>query len=173
MLCRQLPPCSEVVKDADILLAIIDGMDRSKYALPRWLNSRTPKGADKKNRPSLDLYACILHGRAVNIFITDENQTVGANFAAEIWARSVQKAWEACQHQNKPFPSHAILFGDNTSRELRNSCFSKLFCAITSGGRFTSASVKHLPVGHTHEDIGAGLTSCVCVCCPAMQSCGE
>ena len=156
---------TKVVKDADILLAIIDGMDRSKYALPRWFNNRTPKGADKKNRPSLDLYAVIMHGRSVNIYITDENQSVGANFAAEIWSRSVQKAWDACQQQNKPFPSHAILFGDNTSRELRNSCFSKLFCAITSAGRFTSASVKHLPVGHTHEDVGAGLiSSYVCVC---------
>ena len=102
----------------------------------------------------MDLYACILHGRAVNIFITDENQTVGANFAAEIWTRSVQKTWEKAQRDNKPFPSHAILFGDNTSRELRNNCFSKLFCAITNAGCFTSSSVKHLPVGHTHEDIG-------------------
>ena len=137
-------------------------MDRSKYSLPRWFNNRTPKGAEKKTRPSMDLYACILHGRAVNIFITDENQTVGANFAAEIWARSVQKAWEQAQRNNKPFPSHAILFGDNTSRELRNSCFSKLFCAITNAGCFTSSSVKHLPVGHTHEDIGVAPSYWLC-----------
>ena len=90
------------------MLGIVDGMDRAKYALPRWHNLRTPKGADKRQRPSLDVYAVILHGRSVNVFITDENQTTGANWAMEIWTRAVQKEWHKSQQT-------ASLFRDTAS----------------------------------------------------------
>ena len=129
-------------------------MDRSKFAVPRWRDGRCPKGAEKLERPSLELYTVILHGRSVNIFIGDETQTIGANWALEIWCRAVDKAWKAAQEASEPFPEHAILWGDNTSRELRNSCVQRFFSALTSSGVFTSCSLKHLPVGHTHEDIG-------------------
>ena len=137
------------------MLAIMDGMDRSKYCLPRWHHGRTPKGTEKLGRPALDVYAVLMHGRAVNIFLTDENQRVGASWAAEIFSRSTQCVWETCQQKGTPFPSHAILFGDNTPRELRNSTFNKFFSTLTAAGLFTSTSVKHLPVGHTHEDVGS------------------
>ena len=144
----------QAIQDGDILLGIVDGMDRSKYCLPRWHHSRTPKGVEKLSRPSLDVYAVLLHGRSVNIYLTDQVQRVGASWSAEIWARSIQRVWESCQKKSAPFPTHAVLFGDNTPKELRNSCFHKFFSCLTAAGLFASTSLKHLPVGHTHEDVG-------------------
>ena len=112
------------------------------------------KGPTRGNARLLMYYAVILHGRSVNIFITDENQTTGANWAMEIWTRAVEKEWNKAQRNGQAFPAHCILFGDNTSRELRNSCVSKVFSAMTAASVFTSCSLKHLPVGHTHEDVG-------------------
>ena len=130
-------------------------MDRSKFAVPRWRDGRAPKGAEKLQRPSVELYTVILHGRSVNIYLADESQTLGASWALEIWCRSVEKAWQAAIRKCEPFPSHCVLWGDNTSRELRNSCCHRFFSALTCAGIMKSCSLKHLPVGHTHEDIGS------------------
>ena len=146
----------KAVSDRDILVGVVDGMDRSKFAIPRWQDGRVPKGSETRPRPSLEVYAVLLHGRCVNVFITDECQTTGACWALEILCRSVQKAWEAAQRKGEPFPLHMVIWGDNTPKELRNSCTHRFFSAIASAGLMTTASLKHLPVGHTHVDVGHG-----------------
>ena len=47
----------------DVLVAILDGMDHSKYLLPRWSWGRTPKDAHGLERPHLQVHALLLHGR--------------------------------------------------------------------------------------------------------------
>ena len=135
-------------------------MDRSKFAVPRWHEGRPPKGVEKRPRPSLELYAVLMHGRSVCVYVTDECQTVGSNWALEIVSRSIQKAWEQAHRCGEPFPLHFVLWGDNTPKELRNSVVQRFFSAITSAGLMTTASLKHLPVGHSHIDVGGVLSGC-------------
>ncbi|CAL1152588.1 unnamed protein product [Cladocopium goreaui] len=46
----------------DILVCIIDSMDKSKFRLPRFAAGRTPKPLETKKRPELEFTACIMHG---------------------------------------------------------------------------------------------------------------
>ena len=143
--------CSE----RDIITGIIDGMDRSKFSIPRWQGGRAPKGAERLSRPSLEVYAVLLHGRSVNLFVTDECQRTGSAWALEILCRSMEWAWQAAQRRCEPFPLHMNIWADNTPKEMKNACAQRFCSALASSGIMTTASIKHLPVGHTHEDVGA------------------
>jgi hypothetical protein len=43
-------------------VGIMDGMDRQKYAIPRWHGGREPKGSERCHRPVLEVSGMILHG---------------------------------------------------------------------------------------------------------------
>lgn len=46
------------------------------------------------------------------------------------------------------------LQGDNCPREVRNSLTAKFCISMVQGGFFSAATMAHLEVGHTHEDVG-------------------
>jgi len=83
----------------DILVGIVDGMDKSKFMFPRWRMGRALKGptVDSVKRPTLELSAVILHGHGTYLYITEESTRLGSNWAAEIVMRSVNAAWLRCQ----------------------------------------------------------------------------
>lgn len=139
--------------DKDIIVIIQDGMDRSKFAMPRW--SRTPKAAEKFHRPVLELSACLIHGYGAAIYITDEATSIGSDWACECFVRSIDKVWKECQTVDRVFPATAVLVGDNTCREIKNSIVSKLMSTLSAAEFFDATSHGHLQVGHTHEDVDA------------------
>ena len=47
------------------------------------------------------------------------------------------------------------LQSDNTVKELRNTFGSRMMSSLCQAQLFSSCSVNHLLVGHTHEDIDA------------------
>jgi hypothetical protein len=51
----------------DILVAILDGMDHSKFTLPRWTWGRSPKDAHSLVRPHLLVHVLLLHGRGTRL----------------------------------------------------------------------------------------------------------
>lgn len=91
----------------DILVAILDGMDHSKFTLPRWTWGRAPKDAHGLERPHLLVHVLLLHGRGPSlifclqcsshythkcccqilsgtyIFIADEGLSSGSSFHME------------------------------------------------------------------------------------------
>ena len=71
-------------REKNVLVAICDGMDRSKFALPRWAQGRAPKAADKHRRPVLEVSAVMFHGHGTYVFITDEDTSIGSNWSCEI-----------------------------------------------------------------------------------------
>lgn len=141
----------------DVLVIIVDGMDRSKFALPRWLQGKSPKStiADKVPRPVLELAATIVHGVGVYLWIADEDMRTGANWTSELLLRSIEFASHNFAKQGQPMPVDISVQGDNTVAELKNSTGSKLLAALVAAGYFRCGAHQHLRVGHTHEDVGS------------------
>jgi hypothetical protein len=138
------------------MVLIVDGMDRSKFALPRWHEGRAPKHASVEHtrRPVLELSAVIVHGVGVYLFLADEDVSIGANWTCEVVLAAMDKAMLWYQTKGKRVPVDVAITADNTNREAKNSIFSRLCAFLTAGRYFRTAGHQHLRVGHTHEDVG-------------------
>ena len=73
----------------DLLVMMCDGMDKGKYHLPRWSGGRAPKQAESLSRPACEVYACLLHGHMLCVYISDCDQTSGSN----LWSRWFPEHW--------------------------------------------------------------------------------
>ena len=87
----------------DIWTLICDGMDRAKYALPRWADNRTPKGGEER-RPVLEVSGVLVHGVGVYIFLADEDVSIGSSWTCDIILRAVDFAWQVFQKKGEAFP---------------------------------------------------------------------
>lgn len=74
--------------ERDLLTIICDGMDKSKFSLPRYYQGRVPKALETVVRPSCELYTVMIHGHAVCTFVTDSDQTAGASWVMETLSRT-------------------------------------------------------------------------------------
>lgn len=111
--------------DGDLLCLIADGMDKSKFSLPRWAEGRTPKGLENIARPACELYSVLIHGHCICTYVTDSDQTVGSTWAIETIARSLDLAFRLNQKASRPWPQHLKVFADNIPKE---SCFVFSMC---------------------------------------------
>jgi hypothetical protein len=142
-------------REKNLLVAICDGMDRSKFALPRWAQGRAPKAAEKHRRPVLEVSAVIFHGHGTYVFITDEDTSIGSDWSCEIVMTALDHVYARARLEGTVLPDSFHLQADNTVREVRNSIMGSLLSSLVSAGYFTEASHGHLQVGHTHEDVDA------------------
>lgn len=110
---------------ADILVAITDSMDKSKYALPRYHRGMVPKDLQNIVRPSLEVTTTMIHGVGIFTYLSDENQSSGTNWVLETLNRSLQHCWNVFQKAGKPIPGVLKVFADNTPKETSAafSCF--------------------------------------------------
>ncbi len=72
---------------------------------------------------------------------------------ARSWAEKLRQA----QKRSEPFPESVHVQSDNTTKELRNATLGGLLCCLSAAGYFKENGHHHLRIGHTHEDVGAGL----------------
>ena len=100
----------------DIICCIVDSMDRSKFRLPRFPQGRCPKSLENRRRPELEVTAAILHGRAVYVYLTDEDASHGSDWSLEVLSVSLNKAFLMTQQANQPWPSHLRIWTDNTPK---------------------------------------------------------
>ena len=101
----------------DLICAITDSMDKSKYSLPRYKQGRAPKDVCNVDRPSLEVTTTMVHGVGIYTYLGDENQTAGTNWVLETLNRSLQHTWNAYQKRSKPMPPYLKIFADNTPKE--------------------------------------------------------
>ena len=73
-----------------MLVCITDGMDRSKFCLPRFQEGRIPKDCEDLRRPRCNLTATIVHGRAIYVAVSDEDQHHGAAWSLENLNRALE-----------------------------------------------------------------------------------
>lgn len=108
---------SRARSSGDIICAISDSMDRSKYALPRFHRGRTPKDLESTKRPNLEVTTTMVHGVGIYTYLSDENQTSGTNWVLETLNRSLEHTHKVFQKRSKPFPPVIKIFSDNTPKE--------------------------------------------------------
>ena len=101
----------------DILVCIIDSMDKSKFRLPRFAAGRTPKPLETKKRPELEFTACIMHGHSVMVYVCDAEQSTASDWSLEVLNLSLDKTFAKCQRNNEPWPNHLRVFTDNTPKD--------------------------------------------------------
>ena len=68
----------------DVLRIIIDSMDKSKFAWPRWPFDRVPERLDGMNRPRLVLTAALAHGYCATLHFADEAVSHGSDAFCEV-----------------------------------------------------------------------------------------
>ena len=110
----------------DLILAIQDSMDKSKFKLPRYSESIVPKFLEQKIRPECELTACIVHGRGIFVYIADPDLSFGTNWTIEVFCQSLQVCWDRAQKSGDTWPRHCKLFADNTPKE-QSTGQSKIF----------------------------------------------
>lgn len=94
----------------------------------------------------LFLFKCLKYPRVENNFRALKHGMLG-----KLLNISVQKElWELLR---------LYVQGDNTVRELKNGLSGVMMAALVNGRFFDECGHHHLPVGHTHEDVGWGQTS--------------
>ena len=138
----------------DVLSVITDGMDRSKFRLPRYPGGRTPKDSEKLHRPVLECTAVLSHGHGLHLFVCDEDVKIGSSWAAHCVLSAIDGIRDRLAKQGKRWPPHFHLQGDNTPKELKNSIMMKAVGCLTQQRLFLTSGVEFLRVGHTHEDVG-------------------
>ena len=110
----------------DLIVAIQDSMDKSKFSIPRYADGICPKALEQKVRPQCEVTACIVHGRGIFIYVADPDLSFGSDWSIEVFSRSLQTSWELGQQSGKPWPRTCKLFSDNTPKERLdglNLCF--------------------------------------------------
>ena len=136
-----------------VLCIIIDGMDKAKFAWPRY-NFRQPKCLDRLRRPRLSVTCAWAHGFCCDFYVADDETTHhGAACYCEIVLRTIQRVMDICRQKNLQPPEHLVLQSDNTTAWAKNSLAGQFLATLVGRNKFATALLCFLIVGHTHEDI--------------------
>lgn len=128
---------------------VTDGMDQSKWALPRseWVRS---KEFATLQRPRCHVSALIAHGWFQLYAVSDSTLPKDSNATIEL----VSHAITLLKEMGAPLRSmHVGLQSDNTCRETKNSPTLRYLASLVTAGVVSSASLSCLRSGHSHEDI--------------------
>ena len=141
-----------------MLTVIIDSMDKTKFAVPRWQWARKPKNLDALNRPRLVCTGAMAHGWGTHIYLSDENLSHGSNAFCEVLVQTIEKAARTVTAERRAmraiFPRHLVVLCDNTTSQAKNAVAANFMSTLVGRYKFLSANLLFLRVGHTHEDIG-------------------
>ena len=141
----------------DLLVVIIDDMDKSKFAWPRFGFRKDPKELDNVKKPSVTFTAAIAHGWGAYLYMASPQTTSGSDYFMEVLAQTIESLYQQAnspegKRAGKRFPEHLVVVADNTVKSAKNQWFIKYMCALTHRGTFKSCCLFQLMVGHTHED---------------------
>jgi len=142
----------------DVLVIIIDSMDKNKFLMPKYAFGEKPKGLERLRRPKMTCTAVMAHGWFTGVYLSDDSINHGADYSIDLLIRAVSKVWAMCQAQNRPFPRHLVLQADNTTAQFKNKETLLVMAYLVSRFKFMSTNIMFLRVGHTHEDIGCKLS---------------
>lgn len=128
---------------------ITDGMDQSKFSLPRHEAMRSKDFASFQ-RPRLHISAAIAHGWSVLFMVTPPETHKDSNTSIEVLSHTLT----LMRRQGADLPSmHINIQSDNTCRECKNSMMLRWLTSLVSSRTVRSASLSCLRSGHSHEDI--------------------
>ena len=138
----------------DVLVIIIDSMDKTKFAWPRYASGRRPHDLADLCRPRISFTIAMAHGYCVDMYAAPEELNHGADAFLEVLCRTIDHVQKICQQRNLPFPRHLVIQSDNTVAQAKNQYVAVFLAFLVSRRLFLSVNLFFLVVGHTHEDIG-------------------
>ena len=142
----------------DVLTIVVDGLDKSKFVLPKYEFGRKSAELDKYHRPRVNITGAIAHGWLRGVYISDQQVNTGASFFCEILSQTIEKIHKIAQASQVSMPSHLIVLVDNTVAQAKNNEGTQFLAHLTSKYHFRSTNLLMLTEGHTHEDIGMDAT---------------
>ena len=140
------------LKVDSILCIIIDSMDKSKFAIPRWPWGRNPKLLEGFVRPVITVTAVMAHGFATMFFLADETIEHGSNAFLEVLLLAMEKVLKICKAKHIKFPEHLVVQSDNPTNQAKNSVACIFLAYLVASSVFLTTTLNFLIVGHTHED---------------------
>ena len=147
----------------NVLVIIIDSMDKAKFAWPRYPWPRLPKDLEGLIRPRLSLTAAIAHGYVTNFFLASERVNHGPDCFLEQLFTTIQDVFDMCRESGSPVPEHLVIQTDNTVAQCKNNWANLAMAFLVMTRKFKSVTMNYLMVGHTHEDIGCVRKCKVCI----------
>lgn len=144
----------QIMPTGDVVVSmIIDALDHSKMRLPRSV-CLSSKDFSAFARPSLDLTACLVHGRAVHVNMTMPFVAKDSNLSNDIISHSLHAlAVDGLDLRTLDLRVQC----DNTVRETKNNTTLRALACLVASSRIKRASLQSLVTGHSHEDVDAFL----------------
>ena len=138
----------------DVLVIIIDSMDKTKFAWPRYPWGRRPHDLGDLIRPRISFTIALAHGFCVDMFAAPEELNHGSDAFLEVLCRTITNVRRICRERSIPFPRHLVIQSDNTVAQAKNQYVVMFLALLVSRRLFMTTNLFFLVVGHTHEDIG-------------------
>ena len=105
----------------DVLVIIIDSMDKVKTMYPKYRSHRKPAYLDGLVRPRSTLSAALCHGWCTCIYTADEFLSHGASAFCEVLCRALDHVLAISQKTGRPMPRHLVIQSDNTKAQANTS----------------------------------------------------
>ena len=137
----------------NVLCIIVDSMDKVKTVWPKYAAPRKPAYLEGLKRPRSILSAVLCHGWCTCIFTADEELSHGAGAFCEILCRALDEVQRISRETGRAIPQHLVVQSDNTTAQTKNSLSSVFMAYLVAKGKFLTATLNFLTVGHTHEDV--------------------
>ena len=141
----------------DVLVIIVDSMDKTKFGIPRYKFSERPKELDGFIRPKLVCTAALAHGWRTMLFLSDDVVNHGGDAFAEVVLQVLEEVAEVAKSTGRTVPRHLVIQSDNTTAQCKNSLGAMFMATLVAKFKFVTANLMFLRVGHTHEDVGGAL----------------
>ena len=132
-----------------VLTMIIDGMDHSKWVLPK-SQALNAKSFNSFVRPYLTCTGLICHGRSVSIVLADQSVAKGSNFTIEILLHTLDKLTRAGLDLRS---AEINIQCDNCSKEAKSNAVLRVLGLLVAKRRIGCARLQCLQTGHSHEDV--------------------
>jgi hypothetical protein len=132
-----------------LLRITIDGMDQSKFKVPRNLASTAE--FESLWRPQLHVVGAIAHGHLEAYFLMDADLPKDANMNCTVIGRVLELVKEKIGPQHA-LPRNMIVNADNTTRESKNQHFMNFLASMVSLNKFETTELQFLQTGHTHNE---------------------
>ena len=141
---------ARVANRQSILTIVSDGMDQSKFKIPRWKGIKV-KALEKFPRPAMHVSGVWAHGHTVHLAVSTPDIPKDANTHIEALSRMVDTVLKV----RGRLPQHLHIQLDNTPRDNKNQKVFRWAAHLVLNGIFRSANLSFLRKGHTHEDLDA------------------
>ena len=124
-----------------------DGMDQSKWAIPRVRGDRISKEFEQLDRPRTKVHGIWVHYHELMFFVADARTSTGSDFVIECACRALERVVARCHSNNMPVPTEIVIWCDNTVSETKNAWVLQWLCVLLLKRKFRFACVQMSLVG--------------------------